>query len=375
MSSSGPTRVLHAVSCMDRGGIETFLMRLYRAIDRSRVQFDFLVHKPGEGAYDEEILSLGGRIFPIRFSFHPLALPRYVADLRTFLASHPEYRVVHAHLNAFNGILLAAAAASMVSKRIAHSHTQSAGSLLREPLWSVVKRLGIHAATERFACSVDAGRWAYGDSRPFTLVENGIPLEAFAFDESARANIRQEHGLEGKFVVGHVGAFRQEKNQSFLLDVLLRLLPNEPTARLLLVGQGSERAAVVARARELGLSDYVMFVGETAAPESFYSAMDFFAFPSLKEGLGIAAIEAQAAGLPCLVSTGVPPAVIATPAAVRRSLDASAWATEILQRMTQPQTRLVDRRALLRYDIARTAEDLQRVYLVSSPASVRSDTA
>lgn len=352
---------------MDRGGIETFLMRVYRHIDRQSVQFDFLVHKSEKGAYDDEILSLGGRIFPIAFSYNPISLPRYISDLKAFMTAHPEYRVTHGHLNAFNGIFLSVAATAGLPERIAHIHAQSSGSVLREPLWNLVKRVGRHAFTRRYACSRQAGLWAYGRQASFSVIENGIPLESFAFDDGARARVRHQHGLEGRLVIGHVGAFRPDKNQGFLLGVLAEVRKYNSSATLLLIGVGSEQSKVKARAAELGLSGQVVFAGEVPDPEKYYSAMDVFAFPSIDEGLGIVAIEAQASGLPCIMSTGVPAESAATDLAIRLPLcgntNTDQWANTILTRLIESRSRNFNRHVLERFDVQRTARQLAKVYL------------
>lgn len=371
-----PARILHAVTRMDRGGIETFLMRVYRHIDRDRVQLDFLVHKPNPGAYDEEIRALGGRIYPISFSYNPLSLPRYIRELKAFFTAHPEYRVAHAHLNAFNGIYLSAAAGANVPVRIAHIHAQSSGSALREPLWNLVKRVGSRAFTERYACSEQAGLWAYGRQAPFSVIENGIPLSLFAFDDDTRARVREQHGLQGRMVIGHVGAFRPDKNQIFLVDVLAEVRKRNQSAALLLVGAGSEQSKVSDRAAALGLTSHVVFAGETSATEKYYSAMDVFAFPSIDEGLGIVAIEAQASGLPSILSTGVPAEAAATDLVIRLPLNgntsAAQWADAILSQSVQPQDRGLAHPGLVQFDIARTARQLQDVYLGSSSERMQS---
>jgi len=368
-SGDSLARVLHAVTRMDRGGIETFLMRVYRNIDRERVQFDFLVHKSTQGAYDNEILSLGGRIFPIAFSYNPLALPRYISDLKTFFNAHPEFRIAHAHLNAFNGIFLSATASFGVPERIAHIHAQSSGSALREPLWNLITRAGRKSFTRRYACSTQAGLWAYGRQASFSVIQNGIPLELFTFDDEARARVRHHYGLDGRLVIGHVGAFRPDKNQGFLLEVLAEVRKHDKTASLLLVGAGNELAKVKAQAAGLGLSDHVIFAGEASNPEKYYSAMDVFAFPSIDEGFGIVAIEAQASGLPCILSTGVPKEAAATDLAIRLPLNENAnaeqWAAEILRRATKARDRLLCQAELTDFDIVKTAQQLQQVYLAA----------
>jgi glycosyltransferase involved in cell wall biosynthesis len=366
---SDPRRVLHAVNRMDRGGIETFLMRIYRQIDRSKIQFDFFTHDKRPGAYDDEIRRLGGRIYICKFAFNPLKLPAYVIHLRTFFETHPEYEAVHAHLNAFNGIFLSGAAWAGIPIRLAHIHAKSSGSIRREPLWNLIKILGRGAFTKRYACSRQAGIWAYGRKMPFSVIENGIPLDLFRYDHVARAQIRMKYSLCDRLVIGHVGAFRKGKNQIFLIDVLNEVRHQREDACLLLVGCGIEQPSVVARVRDLGLKEHVVFAGESAEVAKYYSAMDVFAFPSITEGLGIVAVEAQASGLPTVLSTGVPKEAVATVLASRIPLDGNSnvkqWAATILENANQSKERSLSRSEVIGFDIARSAMQLQESYLDS----------
>ncbi|MEQ5801957.1 glycosyltransferase family 1 protein [Halomonas sp. H10-9-1] len=362
-----PLRVLHAVNRMDLGGIETFLMRVYREIEHDRVQFDFLAHRPGEGAYDDEIRSLGGQIFNIDFSYNPARFPGYRGDALSFFYDHPEFKVVHSHLNAFNGIFLSLAARSGVPVKIAHIHAQSSGNALREPLWNLLKKIGRKCFSKQFACSSRAGRWAYGRDAEFSVIQNAIPLDAFAFNAQDRQEIRQEYGLGQRTVIGHVGAFRPNKNQRFLLPVLDELRRYDPTACLFFLGEGEEKDNVSILASEMGLSKHVVFAGEVSKPERYYSAMDVLAFPSVDEGLGIVAIEAQASGLPCVLSTGVPDEAAVTDLAIRLPLDGNRnikeWTSTINELSARSLARDVITPGLEGFDIKATARQLQEMYL------------
>jgi len=370
LSESDPVRVLHAVNRMDRGGLETLLMRLYRALDPDQIQFDFIAHRPGKGAFDNEISARGGRIFRVDFSYSPARFPSYRREVLSFFERHPEFQVVHSHLNAFNGTFLSLARRADVATRIAHSHAQSSGNSLREPLWNLLKRLGRSSFTERLGCSREAGYWAYGRKAEFSVIQNAFPIDAFSFDVEGRRRIRNRYGLENAMVVGHVGSFRPDKNQRFLLAVLAELRRAEPTARLLFVGEGEGRAEVEKQVAEMGLQESVVFVGEVSESEAYYSAMDVLAFPSVSEGLGIVAIEAQASGLPCVLSTGVPPEAAATDLAVRLPLDRNrnveGWAGAIKDSLSRSVDRERLRPELNAFDIAETARRLQEMYIAAA---------
>jgi glycosyltransferase involved in cell wall biosynthesis len=364
---SYPRRVLHAVNRMDRGGIETFLMRIYRQIDRSKIQFDFFAHDRRPGAYDDEIRRLGGRVYVCEFELNPFKLPGYIIQVKSFFESHTEYQIVHAHLNAFNGIFLLAAEWADIPNRLAHIHTKSSGSILRAPLWNLIKIVGRGAYTERYACSKKAGIWAYGRILPYSIIENGIPLELFRFDQVARTQTRKKYGLCDRLIIGHVGAFRKEKNQIFLIDVLHEVRRQREDTCLLLVGSGVEQPGVAAKVRELGLEEHVVFTGEITDVAKYYSAMDVFALPSIAEGLGIVAIEAQASGLPSVLSTGVPPEAMASGLASRLPLNGNSnvkqWAAAVVENSNRINERSLVYPEVAGFDIAKTTMQLQKSYL------------
>lgn len=369
MADLPPIRVIHAVNRMDRGGIETFLMRVYRSIDRKKVQFDFLVHRNGEGVYDKEIEEMGGKIYKIGFSYNPFHLNKYQKKLRAFLFSHREYVAVHSHLNAFNGIVLRTAHKSGVKNRIAHIHAKSSGSKFREPIWNMVKLLGRSSFTERYACSVDAGRWAYGNNEEFSVVKNGIPLSKFKFNQEYRKQLREKYPLNGRICLGHIGAFRESKNHEFLLELMF-FLKKESADKfvLFLVGTGPNIESVKKRAVNLGLEADVVFVGDVPDPERYYSFFDIFCLPSINEGLGIVAIEAQASGLPCIFSTGVPKEVMVThfssQISVLKKSSIEEWAKKINKYLSvTPGRSLMLTRGLGEFDISITAKKLQDYYI------------
>ena len=298
-----PLRVLVVVTSMNRGGLETFTMNVYRALNRSKVQLDFLLHRSDSGAYEEEIESLGGRIYRVRRQ-NPLD-PRYWTALNEFFAKHP-YEVVWAQLDCLSAEPLAAAARHGAIVRVAHSHNSYQARDLKYPLKMLCKPLIKRYATDLFACGEEAGRWMF-NTDDFEVVRNCIDVDSYAYDPAVRTEVRRELGItDDAPVVGHVGRFDAVKNHALLLDVFAALLKRRPDALLMLAGDGPLRMEMERKAAELGITGSVMFLGVRSDVPRLMQAMDCFTMPSLYEGLPMVLVEAQAAGLPCLISDAIP---------------------------------------------------------------------
>ena len=355
-------RVLQVVTHMERGGLESMLMNYYRQIDRTKVQFDFLAHRQERAAYDDEIEALGGKIYRL-----PRLVPwskSYLSALDHFFDAHPEYRIVHVHQDCLSSVILLAASQHHVPVRIAHSHNANQDRNLKYPIKLWYRREIPQYATQLFACGRDAGDWMFGGA-PYQIVPNAIDAAAYVYDPGKRAAVRQQLGLADALVIGHVGRFNPQKNHPFLLEMFAALLQTEPNAVLLLVGGGVDMPKIQARARALGIADRVRFLGVRSDVADLMQAMDVFVFPSLYEGLGIALIEAQAAGLPCIVSDSIPQEAYLTNLVDTVALSASpeVWAQKILARRGTPRT---DRHAEIAahgFDITTEAEKLQEFYI------------
>lgn len=326
-------RILQVVGTMDLGGIETFLMNVYRNIDRSKVQFDFLCHNRIEAAYSEEIKKLGGRMFCVKGISH-VGLLRYQRSLFVFFRSHPEYRVIHAHQNDLNGIILCQAKKAGIPNRYSHSHTVYIGKRLsyKARVW-YFKTLVNKNCTRAFACSVPAGEQLYtGDLRKdFKLINNGIDTTRFRFNAFERENIRMSMSLGDGPVIGHVGRFSSVKNHAFILECFKSFLQTNSNAKLLLIGTGELEESMIEKAKSIGVSESVMFLGKRTDVNCLMSAMDLFLFPSINEGLPVSLIEAQASGLPILVSDTVSNDIDLTDLIVHKPLTESAnlWAIKM----------------------------------------------
>ena len=292
-------RILQCVNQMNRAGLETMLMNSYRRMDREQIQFDFLTHRAFSGDYDEEILALGGRIYRAP-RLYPWNYPAYFFWMRRFFREHPEYTVIHSHMDAMSFLPLLAAKRAGVDVRIAHSHSTDMDLDWKYPLKQLFRRGLPAVSTHRLACSREAGMFLFGN-HDFQLLPNGIDGDAFRFDPAARQRLRRELELEGKFTVGHVGRLTYAKNQEFLLRVFRELL-GQTDGVLLLVGTGEKEAFLKAQAKKLGISDRVRFLGNREDVAALYSAMDVYVMPSRYEGFPLAVMEAQMAGLPCFLS-------------------------------------------------------------------------
>lgn len=341
-------RILHVVGTMDPAGVETWLLHVLESIDRDRFRFDFCVCGARPGLYAEEVERLGGRI---------LKCPKR-ANLWSFrrrfrrILREGNYDVVHSHVHFFSGALLRWAEAEDVPVRIAHSHNArdgSSDSRTRRSYRKLMKLWISRYATHGLAASKLAAMELFGenwrsDSR-FQVLHYGLDL--YPFQESFdRVEVRAELGIPSEVqVIGHVGRFAEQKNHRFLLEIADAVLKCKPDVHFLLVGDGPLRPEIEGRAREMGLSRELHFVGvRTDVPRLMLAAMDFFLFPTLHEGFGLCLLEAQAAGLRCLVSDAVPKEVVRIPEAVE-FLDLSAgkdfWSRKAMEGLDAGRIELV----------------------------------
>lgn len=304
---SDPIRVLQVFAALDSGGVSNFVMNLYREMDTEKIQFDFALTAGEKSLYDDEVISRGGRIF----YFKPAE--KLTDELRRVLREEGPFQVVHSHLFFYSGLALAEAKKARVPVRIAHAHNAHTGESRSVPRVAYERGMQMlirSNATHMLGCSEKACRYVFGDKimkdPRAAVMPDGIDCERFAFNPQVRGQVRKEYGLEGKFVVGHVGHFNPAKNHEKILSVFAEVCRRRNDAALLLVGDGELEQNVRNRVSELGLTDRVVFAGAHRDVERFYQAMDVFLFPSRYEGFGMAMIEAQASGLKCIASDVVP---------------------------------------------------------------------
>ena len=364
-------RVLHIVTRMDRAGLETFLMNVYRKINREKVQFDFLVHCPDEADYDEEIRSLGGRIFHVP-PFNPLNPNYWVEVFSTLRQLHPEDSIVHSHIDALSAIPLFLAACAGFQTRIAHSHT---ASFDKDWKYYVRRFLSIPIpwiATDLFACGDAAGKNIFGDNSNYHIVTNGVDVESFRFDFQVRNQVRRSIGAENKKVVIHVGRFVPLKNHSFIIKELVEKAHYTEEVLFLLVGDGPDRAMLEKYCRERGLVNRVRFLGVRDNIPRLLQGADVFVLPSLFEGLSVAIVEAQSAGLPCLISNTIPKDCFITDLVQALPLGCpDDWIRAIDTAQSSNRAIYAEKMSEAGFDIGKTAKWLQDFYLEHSKDSQR----
>ena len=363
-----PIRVLQVMPAMDAGGMETFVMNVYRTIDRDKVQFDFLYHYDKPCFFDDEICTLGGNIYKMTVR-QDNNLPRYLRELRELFAAHPEWRIIHGHYSGFGMFYNPVARRAGIPVRVGHSHNTAYEPNLVGRLDRFMSSFFSAGLTDRFACSEKAGQMLYG-SKPFTVVPNGIDTARFAArDPQRRALLRGELGVtDQEILFGHVGRFSAQKNHPGLLKMFAALRAQDPRMRLVLIGGGEMGYVEKMRdlAQELNLGRSVIFAGVRSDVPALYDAMDAFVLPSLFEGLPVVGMEAQASGLPCVFSTGVTEEVLLRPDSCRISLEQpdEAWAAVLkdADRNLPDRAQAAAQVRAAGYDIRQETLRLQQLY-------------
>lgn len=302
-----PIRILQVGMTSNYGGLESFVMNVYRNIDRSKIQFDFLTLHDTEIAYQDEILKMGGRIYPILYKRREF-LKRYMSLPYSFFKKHPEIKGVHLHrTNLIDIDILVVAKQCNIPIRIIHSHSTGYMFPVKKPIKLVEKwnRKNIsRIATHFLACSKEAGEWMF-DNNPFKVIPNAIDVNKFKYNHNTRVRIREEYGIKDQNVVGHIGYFTDVKNHTFIIDVFNLYHKRNPNSILVLIGDGPLKKNIIQKVSELSLLDSVIFTGISQNVHELLQILDVFIFPSKFEGFGISVVEAQAAGLPCLLSEKV----------------------------------------------------------------------
>lgn len=356
-------RILHVVTYMGKGGLETMIMNHYRHIDRTKIQFDFLVHRDFEADYDAEISALGGKIFYLP-PLNPFSR-EYLSALDLFFEDHPEYKTVHCHLDCMSGIILRAAQKYGVPNRIAHAHSSNQTKDTKYLLKLYFKTLIPKYATELFACGKQAGEWMFGGHN-FKIINNAIDTGLYRYSPDTASEVRGELGIpKDAVVLGHVGRFDPPKNHRFMLKMMLAVSDKRDDVYLLLVGDGELRERISELAVALGIRDRIIFAGVRNDVNRMLSAMDVFLMPSLYEGLPLSIIEAQSAALPCLISSGVPKECDKTGLVEQLSLEegSEVWIEKALSMSAPDRKDVTDKIINAGFDIKNNAAELQKFYL------------
>lgn len=360
--------ILHSVPDMNAGGLENFIMNIYRKIDRNVIQFDFLMHHSYDSFFDKEIQSLGGAIYryPVVENYNLFGYLHFVNGL---LTQHREIKVVHSHMCSTGFISLLAARQSDCSVRICHSHSTSHDSSLKGYGKWLLSRFSPIYANYLFACSTEAGRYLYG-KRQFKIVRNAIDADRFTFNKDKREEIRKQLGIDrDDLVIGHVGRFTEAKNHPFIIHVFSKIKQIRSDSRLILVGDGEQKVKdeITNLIYRLDLQDSVILAGVHPNTQDYYSAFDVFLFPSLFEGLPLAGVEAQCEGLPCLFSNNITKELDITDFANFMSLDADVdiWASRAVQaaELNRNRTEGFEQISVAGYNAVDSAQELTSFYL------------
>lgn len=356
-------RVLQVVNNMHRAGLETMLMNYYRNIDRTEIQFDFLTHRPEKGDYDDEIISMGGKVYYAP-RLYPKNYLQYFKWMKKFFNEHPEYKIVHSHIDTMSAFPLLAAKLNNIPIRIAHSHTSKLDRDLKFPIKYLAKLIVPYVANHYFSCGEVAGKFLYGNKK-FEIIRNAIDVEKYKFNNKVREKKRKELNLNNEFVIGHVGRYCYIKNQSFIIDIFNEILKERPNSKLLLIGSGPDEELLRQKVNKLNLNNNVIFLINRSDVDELYQVMDAFVMPSLFEGVPLVAVEAQANGLKCFLSDKISEEVFLTKNIEKISLDQKdeEWKEKILNSEYERQEEIPEELFQKGYDIKRSMQELIKKYI------------
>jgi glycosyltransferase involved in cell wall biosynthesis len=362
-------RVLNVLGTIDIGGAESRVMELYRAMDKDKVQFDFLIHTDIDGHYSKEIKSLGGNIYKVP-RFKVTNYFSYKKALQKFFKEHNDYAAVQGHMTSTASIYLPIAKKAGIPITIAHARSAGVDQGIRGIVTKIIRHPLKNRADYLFTCSKEAGIAVYGKKSvkqgKVWTIPNAIDADRFSNNEAVRNEVRKELGIEDKFVIGHVGRFGFMKNHAYLIDIFNEICKQRNDVALVLIGQGGLMDDIKAKVEGLGLKDKVYFMGNRSDIERYYQAFDYFVFPSTFEGFPGSVAEAQASGLRCLVSDKITREVALTELVTYKSIEETpqSWAYEILNNADKTKDRK-NHSGIIKeknFDVKRQAQMLEKFY-------------
>ncbi len=359
-------RVLCIISCMNTGGAETFLMKIYRALDKEKYQMDFCVNAE-ENFYAEEIEKLGGKIFVIPTKSE--SVKKFKTALTEVVKRNGYRYILRIASNgmSFMDIMVAKKAGAEVLAVRSSNSSDGSGikSFVAHRLGRILygKYVNVKIAPSDLAAKYTFGKKAYEKGKVHIL-HNAIDLSVFGYFEEGRAEIRKEFGIaENELLLGHVGRFEMQKNHSFLLDIFNSVLNKNPNAKLMLVGKGGLQSEIKAKAEDLGISDRIIFTGVRKDIPQLLSAMDIFVSPSFYEGMPNTVIEAEATGLPCIIADTITRQADITGLVEYLPLngDADFWADKVLEAAKSDRRDTKEDFIKNKYDIESSANEFVRL--------------
>lgn len=361
-----PIRILQLFTILNRGGAETNVMNYYRKLDRTKFQFDFIVHREEKGAYEDEILALGGRIYRLP-AFNPLKIKNYKKQIALFFDQH-SYPIIHGNCSELGIYIYQEAQKRKTPVVIAHAHNATDGWNLKTPFrWYYKKRMLPYINTY-FTCGAEAAVWLFGKKnaeKSFTMT-NAIDSSLFAFNEEKATSMKVQLNATSTKNFIHVGRFNKQKNHEFLIAIFHEVLKFDSNQKLFLVGEGELKQTIEAKVNNLGIANNVIFLGLRSDVNELLQAMDVYLFPSLFEGLPVSLVEAQASGIQCFISDGIPKESILIPENVTViSLKESAvqWANRIQALNDFDKENVMQKIIDKGYDINKNIKILEDKYL------------
>ncbi len=360
-------RILHMIGSLSVGGSQAFVMNLYRNIDRNKIQFDFIVDSSDDNFFEDEIVKLGGKIFYFP-KFNGLNYFEIRHVWKDFFVTHPEYKVIHSHVRSYASLYLPIANSYGLTT-IIHSHSTSNGKGFMALCKKILQFPLRFQADYYMACSLEAGEWLFGKrickSTKFSIIKNAIDVDNFKFNLECRKHTRIELNLKKEFVLGYLARVTEAKNPFFVIRVFNEIHKMNQNTKLLFVGDGDLLAAIKKEVINLKIEDSVIFTGTRTDVSELMSAMDYYILPSFWEGLGISLIEAQASGLHCICSEGIPDEAIITNLVQKYSLNLKPkiWADTILDQIDLARKDESESVKNAGYDIKRNSRSLVMFYV------------
>ena len=343
-------------------GISNVVTNYYVYQNHEHVKTDFVAINPIHEKLMLEISKNTDNVFILSYrNSRPL---KYIKELKKILL-HGQYQIIHVHGNSSTMFVeMIAAKLAGIKVRIAHSHNTLCDHII---INKVLKPFFLRHITHGFACSKEAGEWLFG-KRKYDVISNGIDMDKYSFNETIRTELRNKYNLNDKLVIGHIGRFTYQKNHDFLIDIFAEFHKLNLNSVLLLIGEGKLEEDIKKKSDLLGISESVIFYGHSDKIYELVQAMDIFVFPSYFEGLGIAAIEAQASGLPCVISDTVPRLVKVTDSVSFLPLKASPleWAKFInnieINERSKDKEKIREQIKEMNFDIRKNCKDIEKKY-------------
>lgn len=362
-------RILHIGMSSNPGGVENFVMNIYRKIDKNKVQFDFLVdHDYPKIAYEDEILSLGGKIYREYYRRKEIFNPTR-KSIKQFFGEHPEISGVHMHANTLNPMFKVLEIAKKINLPVRILHSHNSGYMkklkLKDFLYEKYAKLKIRGTTtDLLACSNDAGKWMF-KGKKYTVINNSIELEKYVYNSEKREQVRNDVGIAGdEILVGTVTRLNFQKNPMFLARTFVELCNLNSNYKLLVIGDGELKDEIKKFFEEKRVSQKVIFLGSVENVSEYLSAMDIFVFPSKFEGFGIALLEAEVSGMNCYASDTVPKEIKCTENLTFLSLEEGEkrWAEKI-NSGALIDNRKIDLKAFNKYSIEKNISEMEKIYV------------